>query len=93
MGIQPLKDNVLISPIKESEKTKTEAGIYLPESAEGMNERPQIGKVVEVGESNKIQVKKGQKVIYNKYSGTEIKLDGKDFLIVKSDDILAVIKK
>jgi len=93
MNIQPLKDYVLIAPEKEEEKEKTDSGIYLPESAEGENEKPQIGKVLAVGESKKIKVTKGQKVIYNKYSGTEVSVEGKNLLIVKSDDVLAVIKK
>ena len=92
MEIQPLKRNVLIAPEKGTEKKKTDSGIYLPESAEETTEKPQIGKVLAVGDSKKIQVKKGQKVIYNRYSGTEVSLDGKDLLIIRSNEILAVIK-
>jgi len=93
MNIQPLKDNVLVAPAKESEKAKTDTGIYLPESVEGTSEKPQIGKVLAIGESKKIQVKDGQKVIYNRYSGTEVNVGGEKLLIVKSDEILAVVKK
>lgn len=93
MEIKPLKDNVLIAPEREAVSNKTETGIYLPESSENSTEKPQIGKVLAVGESKKIQVKKGQKVIYNRYSGTEIKAEGESVLIIKSDDILAVVEK
>lgn len=93
MNIQPLGDNVVITPEKKSEKTKTESGIYLPESATNENERPQMGKVVAVGDSEKITFKKGQKVIYSRYSGTEVVMDGTTYLIVKNDDVLAVVGK
>ncbi len=92
MKIQPLRDNVVIAPEKEEEKNKTETGIYLPETADTGNEKPQIGEVVAVGDSDKITVNKGDKVIYNKYSGTEVSIDNTDYLIVKNEDILAVIK-
>lgn len=93
MNIQPLRDNIVITPEKKSEKSKTETGIYLPESAVNENEKPQIGKVVAVGDSKKINVKKGQKVIYSRYSGTEVLMDGATYLIVKNDDVLAVLGK
>lgn len=93
MNIQPLKNNILIIPEKNVEKNKTETGIYLPESATTDGERPQIGKVVAVGDSNKIVVKKGQKVIFSRYSGTEVSVNGEEYLIVKNDDVLAVITK
>lgn len=93
MNIQPLRDNVVISPEKKSEKTKTDTGIYLPESSINENEKPQMGKVVAVGESTKITVKKGQKVIYARYSGTEVLMDGETYVIVKNEDILAVVVK
>ncbi|MFA6183688.1 MAG: co-chaperone GroES [Parcubacteria group bacterium] len=93
MNIQPLKDNVVISPEKKIEKNKTETGIYLPESSTGENDRPQIGKVVAVGDSKKITVKKGQRVIYSRYTGTEVIMNDVTYLIVKNDDVLAVIKK
>ncbi|MFZ2154131.1 MAG: co-chaperone GroES [Candidatus Moraniibacteriota bacterium] len=93
MNIQPLKSNILIIPEKNVEKNKTETGIYLPESAATDGERPQIGKVVAVGDSNKIVVKKGQKVIFSRYSGTEVSVNGEEYLIVKNDDVLAVITK
>jgi chaperonin GroES len=86
--IMPLGDNILIE-FAEAKK-KTELGIYLPESSS--KETPQEGKVVEIGESKDIKVKKGQRVIFRPYSGTDIKLDGKKFMILKNEDILAVIK-
>jgi len=93
MNIQPLKDNVLIIPEKKEEKTKTEAGIFLPENSVEENEKPQIGKVAAIGDSEKIKVKKGQRVIYSKYAGTEVLMDGETYLLVKNEDILAVIEK
>lgn len=94
--IKPLGDRVLIEPITEAEKTK--AGIYLPDTAS--KERPEQGKVIAVGEgrtldSGKVvapKVKKGQKVLFTKYGPNEIKVDGKEYLIAKEEDILAVIE-
>jgi len=92
--VQPLGDRVLLKPLEAEEKTK--GGIILPDTAK---EKPQEGKVVAVGkgkvEDGKIQpleVKVGDKVLYGKYSGTEIKVDGDELLIVKEEDILAIIK-
>lgn len=93
MNIIPLRDNVVIAPEKISEKAKTDSGIYLPESSVSDNEKPQIGKVVAVGESKKITIKKGQKVIYNKYTGTEVIVGNETYLIVKNEDVVAVITK
>ncbi len=93
MNIKPLRDNVVIAPEKKSEKSKTDTGIYLPESSIDENEKPQMGKVVAVGESTKIIVKKGEKVIFNKYSGTEVLVGDETYLIVKNEDILAVVVK
>jgi len=85
--IKPLEDYVLIK-IEKEEKKKTDSGIFLPESAS--EEKSQTGKVIAVGDSDKIKVKKGQKVIFKEFSGTEIE-EGK-YLMVKSEDILAVIE-
>lgn len=93
MNIKPLKDNIVIAPEKKAEKNKTETGIYLPESSINESERPQIGKVIAIGESKKITVKKGDKVIYSRYSGTEVMVGNGTYLIVKNDDVLAVIDK
>jgi chaperonin GroES len=96
MKIVPLADYVLIEPIKEEEKTK--AGILLPESAE--KERPEKGKVIAVGPGRRdekgnlipISVKVGQTVLFKKYGPDEIKVDDKEYLICKEEDILAVIE-
>lgn len=84
----PLGENVLIKPEKPEKKTK--AGIFLPESAS--EEKPQEGKVIAVGDSDKIKVKKGQRVIFEKYSGTDIKIEGEECVIIKNENILAVIE-
>lgn len=94
MAVKPLGDRVLIKPLEAEEKTK--GGIVLPDTAK---EKPQQGKVEEVGsgkvnESGKVtplSVKKGQKILYGKYSGTEITYDAQEFLILKEEDILAII--
>jgi chaperonin GroES len=96
MKIEPILDNIIIFPQKE--EAKTESGIILPDSIE--KEKPQIGKVVAVGpgkisaqgESVKMQVKKGDTVLFSKYSPQEVKLEGKEYLILKEDEILAIIK-
>jgi chaperonin GroES len=86
--IVPLGENILVQTIKEEAKTKS--GLVLPDTVK--EDRPQEGKVIAVGSDKKIKVKKGQKIIFAKYSGTEIKLNNEDFLIIKNDDILAVVK-
>lgn len=96
MKIKPLADHILIEPIKEEEKTK--AGILLPETAE--KEKPEQGKVIAVGPGRKMSsgkvilssVKAGDKVLFTKYGPNEIKVDGKEYLIAKEEDILAVIE-
>jgi chaperonin GroES len=85
--IKPLGENVLVKIIKN--ETKTKSGIVLPETAN--QEKPQKGKVIATGEDKKIKVKSGQQVIFAKYSGTELKIDGEDYLILKNEDILAVM--
>ncbi len=85
--VQPLGDNVLIEP--QESKKKTEGGIYLPDT--GSEETPQEGKVIAAGDHKNIKVKKGQEVIYRKYAGTDIKIDGRKYILVKNEDILAVI--
>ncbi|NTW15128.1 MAG: co-chaperone GroES [Candidatus Moranbacteria bacterium] len=86
--VRPLGENILVKP--EKAEKKTSAGIYLPENAS--EERPQQGKVIAIGDSDKIKVKKGQTVIYARYGGSEVKIDGEDFLIVSAKDLLAVIE-
>lgn len=84
-NIQPLKENVLIELVKTDKKTGS--GIYLPDNAS--EKRFNEGKVIAIGDSSEIKVKKGQLVIFNSFSGTEI--DDKH-LIVKNEDIIAVVK-
>ena len=87
--IKPLADRVLIEP-KEAEM-KTASGIYIPDSAK---EKPQQGTVIAVGPGKKdepMEVAVGDTVIYGKYAGTEVSVDGKKYLIVKQSDILAIM--
>jgi chaperonin GroES len=94
MNIKPLADRVVVEPIEQEEVTA--GGIILPETAK---EKPQQGKIVaagpgrtdEKGKRVEMEVKVGDKVLYAKYSGTEIKLDGKKLLILRESDILAVM--
>jgi len=96
MKIKPLSDHILIEPIKEEEKTKS--GILLPQTAE--KERPEQGKVIAVGLGRRtekgqiisVSVKPGQKVLFTKYGPNEIKVDGKEYLIAKEEDILAILE-
>ncbi len=87
--IKPLADRVLVEPMEAEEKTAS--GIYIPDTAK---EKPQKGTVVAVGAGTKdvtMEVKVGDVVLYGKYSGTEISIDGKELLIMKQSDILAVV--
>lgn len=87
--IKPLADRVLIQP-KEAE-TKTASGLYIPDTAK---EKPSEGKVLAVGPGKKdepMEVKVGDEVIYGKYAGTEVTVEGKKYLIVKQSDILAIL--
>lgn len=87
--IQPLSDRVLVEP--QAAETKTASGIIIPDSAK---EKPQQGKVVAVGKGKKdheMTVKVGDTVLYGKYSGTELKLEGEDYLMMREDDILAIV--
>lgn len=89
LNIKPLSDRVLIEPVEA--ETKTQSGIYIPETAK---EKPQKGNVVAVGNGTKdhdMTVKVGDTVLYGKYTGTELKLEGKDYLIMREDDILAIV--
>lgn len=93
MQVKPLGTRVLLREVETQETTKS--GIVLPSNAK---EKPYMAEVVEVGPGEikdgneiKMQVKKGDKVLYSRYAGTEIKLDGQKYLIVKQEDILAII--
>ncbi len=95
MGYRPLGDRLLVKP-KPSEET-TKSGIVLPDSAQ---EKPQEGTVISIGPGAKddkgkvvaMEVKKGDIVLYSKYSGTEVKIDGKEHLIIKESDVLAIVE-
>jgi chaperonin GroES len=88
--VQPLGTRVLIRPEDESE-SRTSSGLYIPETAK---EKPQTGFVIAVGDEDEdIKVEVGQKVLFPKYTGTDIKLNGVDHLIMDADDILAVISE
>jgi chaperonin GroES len=95
MAIRPLHDRVLVQRVKEDEKTK--GGIIIPDTAK---EKPIEGKVVAVGngkvlEDGKVrplQVKKGDRILFGKYSGTEVKIDGEEHLILREDDILGIVE-
>ena len=85
--LKPLAGYVLIEPAPK--ETKTASGIVLPESAE---EKPQEGRVMAVGDSKEIKVKKNQKIIFNRYGGTEVKINNEEYLIVKNEDVLAIVE-
>ncbi len=85
--IRPLGENVLI--LSQKPETKTTSGLYLPDTA--ASEKPQQGKVIAIGESDKIKVKVGDQVIYTRYGGNEVKVDGVEYVIVTQKDLLAVI--
>jgi len=94
MKLQPLGDHVIVQTLESEEKTAS--GIVLPDSAQ---EKPTQGKVIAVGsgrmEDGKripLEVKAGDKVIYSKYGGTDIKVDGEEYLILNERDILAIVK-
>ncbi len=95
MKVQPLYDKILVRRIGSEEKTK--GGIIIPDTAQ---EKPQEGKVEAVGKGKlldngtvrPLDVKKGDKVLFNKYGGNDINIDGDEYLILKEDDILAVVK-
>lgn len=92
--IKPLRDRVVIKPLAAEEKTAS--GIVLPDTAQ---EKPQHGEIIAVGPGKMldngqraaIEVKTGDKVIYRKYSGTEVKIEGTEYLILGEDDILAIL--
>lgn len=89
MTIKPLQDRVVVKMLEAEETTK--GGIILSGSAK---EKPEVAEVLAVGDGKKdvtMTVKKGDKVLISKYSGTNVKLDGQEYIIVKMDDILAVV--
>ena len=89
LKIQPLADRVLVEPMEA--ETTTASGIIIPDNAK---EKPQKGKVIAIGNGKKdepLTVKVGDTVLYGKYSGTELKLESKDYLMMRESDILAII--
>jgi len=96
MKLKPLHDRVLVKRLEEEEMTK--GGIIIPDTAK---EKPMKGAVMAVGpgkigddgKRTKLEVKKGDLVLFNKYAGTEIKIDGVEHLVMREDDILAIIEK
>jgi chaperonin GroES len=96
MKLKPLADRVVIKPLEDEDKTP--GGIILPDTAK---EKPMKGEIIstgpgglnEKGERVKMEVKKGDVVIYGKYSGTDFKMDNQDYLILRESDILAIVEK
>ena len=94
MKLRPLQDRLLVQRVKEEEKTK--GGIIIPDTAK---EKPAEGKVVAVGKGKvddqgkpiPMEVKKGDRILFGKYSGTEIKIEGEEYLIMREDDVLGII--
>lgn len=95
MKIRPLQDRVIVKRVEEEEKTK--GGIIIPDSAK---EKPMEGKVVAVGTGKVLEdgkklpldVKKGDRILFGKYAGTEVKIDGEEHLIMREDDILGILE-
>ncbi len=95
MKVRPLSDRILVERLEG--ETQTKGGLFIPDSAK---EKPQEGRVIAVGtgkvldngEIAALQVKEGDRVLFGKYSGTEIKLDGEERLIIREDDILGIVE-
>jgi chaperonin GroES len=95
MKIRPLQDRILVERVEEEEKTK--GGIIIPDTAK---EKPAEGKIAAIGKGKvgddgkriPLEVKKGDRILFGKYSGTEVKIEGKEYLIMREDDILGVIE-
>jgi chaperonin GroES len=96
MGIRPLHDRLIVKRLEEEEKTK--GGIIIPDSAK---EKPAEGKVIAVGAGKvkkdgtklPMEVKKGDRILFAKYGGTEVKIDGEEHLIMREEDVLGIIEK
>ncbi len=96
MNLRPLQDRIIVKRVEE--ETKTAGGLFIPETAK---EKPQRGEIVAVGNGKKtedgkvlpLDVKVGDTVLFGKYAGTEIKVDGEEFLMMREDDLLAVVEK
>ena len=95
MPVRPLGDKILVQRLQAEDKTAS--GIFLPESAKEKPQQAKVvavgdGKVLDSGERAPFQVKKGDTIILSKWGGTEIKVDGEDFLVMSEDDVLAVVE-
>ncbi|OGP92128.1 MAG: co-chaperone GroES [Deltaproteobacteria bacterium RBG_16_47_11] len=96
MGIRPLHDRLIVKRLEEEEKTK--GGIIIPDSAK---EKPIEGKVIAVGKGKikkdgttiPMEIKKGDRILFAKYAGTEVKIDGEEYLMMREDEIFAIIEK
>jgi chaperonin GroES len=94
MALKPLRDRIVVKPIEAQEKTKS--GLVVPDTAK---EKPQEAKVIAVGAGRllddgavkSLEVKNGDRVLYGKYSGTEVTIDGEDYLILREEDVLAIV--
>ena len=96
MKIRPLQDRVIVKRVKEEEKTK--GGLYIPDTAkekpiEGTVVAVGNGKVLEDGKVRPLDIKAGDTILFSKYAGTEIKIDGEDHLMLREEDVLGVIEK
>ena len=94
MKVRPLYDRILVKRVEE--ETKTAGGLFIPDTAKEKPQKGQVvavgnGKVQEDGSIRKLDVKEGDKVLFSKYSGNEIKMDGVEHLIMREDDILAIL--
>lgn len=87
MKVKPLNDRILVKPVDAAEKTA--GGLYIPATAQ---EKTQEAVVIAVGDSEDIKVKVKDKIIHDKYAGTTIKISGEDHIIIKADDVLAVVE-
>ncbi len=95
MNLKPLQDRILVQRVEE--ETTTKGGIIIPDSAK---EKPAEGKVVAVGDGKvaddgkrvALELKKGDRILFGKYSGTEVKIDGEEYLIMREDDVLGIIE-
>jgi chaperonin GroES len=96
MNIRPLHDRILVKRLQEPERTA--GGLYIPDTAKEKPVEAEViavgnGKVLEDGTLRKLEVKKGDKILFSKYSGSEVKLNGEELLIMREEDILAIIEK
>ena len=97
MKVKPLHDRILVKRIIDEEETKTSGGIIIPDTAK---EKPQEGKVVAVGsgkvlengQKQAMEVQVGNRILFGKYAGTEVKIDGEELLMMREDDVLGIIE-